>query len=113
MMVLSMDSFYKPLSSEQSALAHRNEYDFDAPDAIDFDMLVEKLHDVKAGYACESNEMSPFFMSLYIMVSYLANASQEEGANPGIFIRAPCSVGEDHYHLLAPCSRARGDLCIA
>ena len=45
------DSFYKPLTPEQSSLAHRNEYDFDAPDAIDFDMLLTKLRDVKAGYA--------------------------------------------------------------
>jgi uridine kinase len=48
--ILSMDSFYKPLSSEQSAAAFRNEYDFDAPAAIDFDVLVDRLQDIKAGY---------------------------------------------------------------
>lgn len=48
--ILSMDSFYKPLTISQSAAAFRNEYDFDAPDAIDFDILVEKLRDIKAGY---------------------------------------------------------------
>lgn len=47
--ILSMDSFYKPLTPEQSAAAFRNEYDFDAPEAIDFDVLVERLRDVKAG----------------------------------------------------------------
>jgi uridine kinase len=47
--VLSMDSFYKPLTPEQSRRAFSNEYDFDAPDAIDFDILVEKLRDIKAG----------------------------------------------------------------
>jgi hypothetical protein len=31
------DSFYKPLTPEQSAAAFRNEHDFDAPEAIDFD----------------------------------------------------------------------------
>lgn len=49
--ILSMDSFYKPLTSEQSAAAFRNEYDFDAPEAIDFDTLVERLRDIKTGYA--------------------------------------------------------------
>lgn len=47
--ILSMDSFYKPLTPDQSAAAFRNEYDFDAPEAIDFDILVEKLRDIKAG----------------------------------------------------------------
>ena len=47
--ILSMDSFYKPLTPEQSRLAFLNEYDFDAPEAIDFDVLVEKLADIKAG----------------------------------------------------------------
>lgn len=47
--LLGMDSFYKPLTSKESAAAFRNEYDFDAPDAIDFDLLIEKLRDIKAG----------------------------------------------------------------
>jgi len=47
--ILSMDSFYKPLTSEESAAAFRNEYDFDAPEAIDFDNLVDRLHEIKAG----------------------------------------------------------------
>lgn len=44
------DSFYKPLTPEQSRAAFKNEFDFDAPAAIDFDVLVEKLRDIKAGY---------------------------------------------------------------
>lgn len=47
--ILSMDSFYKPLTPEQSQAAFRCEYDFDAPEAIDFDVLVDKLRDIKAG----------------------------------------------------------------
>jgi uridine kinase len=43
------DSFYKPLTPSQSAAAFKNEYDFDSPDAIDFDILVDKLHDIKQG----------------------------------------------------------------
>ncbi|EMF09415.1 uridine-cytidine kinase 2 [Sphaerulina musiva SO2202] len=47
--IMSMDSYYRPLSPAQSAAAFRNEYDFDAPEAIDFDKLVENLRDIKAG----------------------------------------------------------------
>ncbi|ATY65961.1 uridine kinase [Cordyceps militaris CM01] len=43
------DSFYKTLTPEQSKQAFANEYDFDSPDAIDFDILVERLRDLKAG----------------------------------------------------------------
>ncbi|KAH6989363.1 uridine kinase family-domain-containing protein [Ilyonectria sp. MPI-CAGE-AT-0026] len=44
-----VDSFYKTLTPDQSKLAFANEYDFDSPDAIDFDILVERLRDLKAG----------------------------------------------------------------
>lgn len=44
------DSFYKPLTEEQSEAAFRNEYDFDSPNAIDFDILVDRLRDIKEGY---------------------------------------------------------------
>ncbi|TKX21893.1 uridine kinase [Elsinoe australis] len=51
--ILSMDSFYKPLTPAQSKKAFANEYDFDAPDAIDFDMLVDKLREIKEGKKAE------------------------------------------------------------
>jgi hypothetical protein len=47
---LLQDSFYNPLTPEQSAVAFRNEFDFDAPEAIDFDLLVKVLADIQAGY---------------------------------------------------------------
>lgn len=47
------DSFYKPLTPAESKQAFRNEYDFDAPSAIDFDVLVEKLRDLKQGRRAE------------------------------------------------------------
>ncbi len=47
--ILGMDSFYKPLNDEDHHRAHRNELDFDSPGAIDFDILVEKLWDLKQG----------------------------------------------------------------
>ena len=43
------DSFYKPLTPEESKRAFQNEYDFDAPEAIDFDVLVDRLRDIKEG----------------------------------------------------------------
>ncbi|KAF7947760.1 hypothetical protein EAE96_008839 [Botrytis aclada] len=51
--ILSMDSFYKSLDAEGSRKAFLNEYDFDSPDAIDFDRLVEILQDLKAGKRAE------------------------------------------------------------
>lgn len=51
--ILSMDSFYKSLSPEASKKAFNNEYDFDSPDAIDFDVLVQCLQDLKAGKRAE------------------------------------------------------------
>ncbi|MCJ1427577.1 Uridine kinase [Sticta canariensis] len=47
--ILSMDSFYKLTTPEQHILAMKNEYDFDSPDAIDFDLLVKCLRDLKQG----------------------------------------------------------------
>ncbi|KAK2614479.1 hypothetical protein N8I77_001299 [Diaporthe amygdali] len=51
--ILSMDSFYKSLDADSSRRAFLNEYDFDSPDAIDFDKLVECLRDLKAGKRAE------------------------------------------------------------
>lgn len=47
--LLSMDSFYKVLNEEQHELAHKNEYNFDHPDAFDFDLFVETLRKLKEG----------------------------------------------------------------
>ncbi|KAI9827216.1 MAG: Uridine kinase [Thelocarpon impressellum] len=51
--ILSMDSFYKPLTPPQLELAFRNEYDLDVPTAIDFDLLVAKLRELKHGKRAE------------------------------------------------------------
>ena len=47
--LLSMDSFYKVLNEEQQELARKNEYNFDHPDAFDFDLLIETLRKLKEG----------------------------------------------------------------
>lgn len=52
------DSFYKSLTSEQNKLAHANEYDLDSPKSIDFDLLHEKLKELKQGY--EEDRLSEF-----------------------------------------------------
>lgn len=49
-LTLLQDSFYKSLTPEQNALAHANEYDLDSPNSLDFDLLVEKLKELKQGF---------------------------------------------------------------
>ncbi len=41
--IFSSDSFYKALSDAQKKKAYANEYDFDSPSAIDFDLMREAL----------------------------------------------------------------------
>ncbi|RFU32882.1 hypothetical protein B7463_g3452, partial [Scytalidium lignicola] len=62
--ILSMDSFYKTLDETNSKLAFQNEYDFDSPDAIDFDVLVERLRDLKAGLKETTSIYSPHVLIL-------------------------------------------------
>ncbi|KAI9045042.1 uridine kinase family protein [Aspergillus affinis] len=70
--ILVMDSFYKSLNADQHARAHRNEFDFDCPDAIDFDALVHTLTDLKQGkkadipiYSFAEHQRQPHTTTLY------------------------------------------------
>ncbi|XP_027595720.1 uridine-cytidine kinase-like 1 [Pipra filicauda] len=47
--LLSMDSFYKVLDEGQQALAARSDYNFDHPDAFDFELLISVLRKLKKG----------------------------------------------------------------
>ncbi|XP_035865941.1 uridine-cytidine kinase-like 1 isoform X7 [Phyllostomus discolor] len=47
--LLSMDSFYKVLTRQQQEQAARNNYNFDHPDAFDFDLIVSTLQKLKQG----------------------------------------------------------------
>ncbi|KAJ3329062.1 Uridine-cytidine kinase-like 1 [Blyttiomyces sp. JEL0837] len=47
--LLQMDSFYKSLTKEQIEQAYQNNYDFDHPNAFDFDVLYETLLNLKKG----------------------------------------------------------------
>jgi uridine kinase len=42
-----MDSFYKPLTKDEQARAHMSRYNFDHPDAFDFDLLLDTLKKLK------------------------------------------------------------------
>ncbi|KAG2414280.1 hypothetical protein HFD88_003471 [Aspergillus terreus] len=70
--ILVMDSFYKSLSPEEHAKAHQNEFDFDCPDALDFDALVQTLRDLKQGkkanipvYSFAHHQRQPQTTTLY------------------------------------------------
>ena len=47
--LLSFDNFYQPLTLEESKLAFANNYDFDCPDSLDFELLVETIGNLKKG----------------------------------------------------------------
>lgn len=47
--LLSMDSFYKELTDDEIEKAHKSEYDFDHPDAYDFELLIQTLKELKSG----------------------------------------------------------------
>lgn len=47
--LICMDSFYKPLTKDQQVRAHQSRYNFDHPDAFDFDLLLETLKKLKNG----------------------------------------------------------------
>lgn len=51
--LLLSDNFYLALNEEESARAHASNYDFDHPDAVDMDLLVEKLTSLKQGKKTE------------------------------------------------------------
>lgn len=51
--LLSMDSFYKVLNEKQHHLANNNEYNFDHPDAFDFELLHDILQRLKDGKKVE------------------------------------------------------------
>ncbi|NP_001153854.1 uridine-cytidine kinase 1-like 1 isoform 1 [Acyrthosiphon pisum] len=51
--LLSMDSFYKVLTAEQHEKAAHNEYNFDHPEAFDFELLTSTLQRLKDGKKVE------------------------------------------------------------
>ncbi|CAG8482903.1 1545_t:CDS:10 [Ambispora gerdemannii] len=51
--LLSMDSFYKPLTPEQKTAAYNNDYNFDHPNSFDYNLLLETLQNLKEGRRVE------------------------------------------------------------
>jgi uridine kinase len=45
-----MDSFYNALNQDQIKSAHKNNFNFDHPDAFDFDLLLVTLENLKKGH---------------------------------------------------------------
>ena len=72
---MSTDSFYKPLSAEDSQRAFRNEFDFDAPGAWDLDLMVDKLSELKEGRKVEIPKYS------FVKHSRLEETATVYGAN--------------------------------
>ena len=51
--LLSLDSFYRVLNEEERKLCKEGEYNFDHPNAFDWDLLVETLKKLKEGKRVE------------------------------------------------------------
>ncbi|XP_059489165.1 uridine-cytidine kinase-like 1 isoform X2 [Neocloeon triangulifer] len=77
--LLSMDSFYKVLSHKQHELAENNEYNFDHPDAFDFELLAEVLQKLKE---CKKVEVPVYN---FVTHSREARTKTMYGANVIIF----------------------------
>ncbi|KAG7664130.1 URK1 [[Candida] subhashii] len=56
--LLSFDNFYNPLSEEERKLAFGNNFDFDHPDSLDLDLLVETVEKLKKGEKVEIPDYS-------------------------------------------------------
>lgn len=51
--LLSFDNFYRPLTKEQSVKAFANEWDFDRPESLDFDLICDVVKKLKRGEKVE------------------------------------------------------------
>ncbi|CRK95401.1 CLUMA_CG008694, isoform A [Clunio marinus] len=77
--LLSMDCFYKILNKKQHEAAERNEYNFDHPDAFDFELMLDVLKKLKEGRKVE--------VPVYNFVTHAREATTKTmyGANVIIF----------------------------
>lgn len=51
--IVSQDAYYKSLTPEQSRMAFQEQYDFDHPDAFDYDILKQCIKDLRQSKAVE------------------------------------------------------------
>jgi uridine kinase len=87
--LLSMDSFYKVLSPDEHDAANRNEYNFDHPDAFDFDLILTTLQQLKKGkqvhipiynfttHSRESHQKTIYGANVVIFEGIMAFATKE------------------------------------
>jgi uridine kinase len=47
--VMCQDAFYRELSGEEKAMAYRGDFNFDHPDALDYDLMIKTFDDIKTG----------------------------------------------------------------
>eukprot|EP00092_Neocalanus_flemingeri_P001445 GFUD01001543.1.p1 GENE.GFUD01001543.1~~GFUD01001543.1.p1 ORF type:complete len:545 (+),score=102.52 GFUD01001543.1:118-1752(+) len=91
---LSMDSFYKVLNTEQHEMAANNEYNFDHPQAFDFELLAETLQRLK--------EMKKVEVPIYNFVTHRRESKTVSmyGANVIIFEGIMAFYNENIRNLL-------------
>ncbi|ODV89342.1 hypothetical protein CANCADRAFT_138604 [Tortispora caseinolytica NRRL Y-17796] len=70
--VISTDSYYKQLTDDQRERAFRSEYDFDAPEALEWDLLYDHMMQLKQGkriyvpqYAFDTHTRTDKTVSVY------------------------------------------------
>ncbi|XP_045438890.1 uridine-cytidine kinase 2 isoform X3 [Pipistrellus kuhlii] len=74
--ILSQDSFYRVLTSEQKAKALKGQFNFDHPDAFDNELIFKTLKEITEGKTVQ--------IPVYDFVSHSrAERHQREGAGPG------------------------------
>ena len=54
--LISMDSFYRPLTADERAQANAGAYNFDGPMAVDWDLFLAVLKDIKLGKSVQIPE---------------------------------------------------------
>lgn len=92
--LLSMDSFYKVLGETEHELANQNEYNFDHPDAFDFNLLVQTLRRLKHGKKVE--------VPVYNFITHSRETKSKTiyGANVVIFEGIMSFVNKDLLQLM-------------
>ncbi|XP_062571320.1 uridine-cytidine kinase 2-like isoform X1 [Saccostrea cucullata] len=65
--IINQDTFYRPLTPEENARALKGEFNFDHPDAFDYDFMLRTLKDLVAGKAVKLPQYN-----------YVTNARNEE-----------------------------------
>lgn len=84
------DAFYRSLNPAQIELATKSEYDFDSPQAIDFDSIVETLQALKQGLFCEFNAG----------LGSLLTMAQEESRDTNLLVSETSASPRDNINIL-------------